>query len=974
MASSSLASNGRWMLLLGVVFLTLTNGFAITQTFETSTVARIVGNSPDEMIAQLQSDKLPLEHVTLYSEDKILPKHYGGNRPRDINETLSRQFPNEHEINFSTQNMRIGEGWEWADVSSVLRKVGKRNLVVIESGGGLENDQLFAESPEFYDDSLTPQNIDISTSNKPVILFDSDFAGIHLPSFTSFVTKLSGKSHFIAPTAFPDKEFTKAFVCSLRSKKDLGTIYRNARNNYYWSSATPSGLTLLSYELYGDPTVNVSIPGKNPEDWEPFCEGFLKDYSSQIQGKPQKGAKLFSLNSGKNETPFLNVGFRLDNYTIEQDGNLTLLLVNNTQLAFQADELVLPYLTRVEEFPLKTIILNVSGKLSDPVAVSLPSLPSWQGQLVNRTCFIDNTSASLSFFPTQGEDRQYIPVRVNPVEVVNCTEGAFRLWRQVNYSISYLPFSPVLIRDVAHPIVMFPGALVNVSISLEKVTLEDEVNGSLVIQKDNFTVSEKEIRINASKIGFNLSFFADAVEQIASYDLLFIQGNDTMTSTSFEIPVVLLEGALFTKNLSTPVANVSLELVNLGNSSMNASVTDYLIKGGFLISNSTLEKNLSVGVTEFNYSYSGLTRENQSYDLIVDIIYAGRKKTLTASIVANHPPILGFLPDISIRENENISITPIAEDADGDALSFTISAPMGDDGFWPTTYDNAGNYTINVTASDGLLTDSQTFVINVKDIVPPAVFTGSIAYPNGSFVEDNASVWAFLNDTFAAASLTRDGRYSLSIPADNLETTEKDGGVDSDLVVLYVNGFSVDRNFTFFNDTANQADLEIVESCMGMFCGLVLNITLELEPGWNLIAAPVAPINVTYPLQMDNGTALIVFSYHNKSWINITGGGLNASMGIWIRAPHKGNISILGTKINATAWGMGNGWNLMGYPYISAKNISRGVKNLTGWTADYGVISYGNGSWSSFSPDRAEAVNTLKSFQPTRGYWIRRKT
>ncbi|MBI4215485.1 MAG: hypothetical protein HY602_02065, partial [Parcubacteria group bacterium] len=214
------------MVIFGIVFSLPVS--AISQPFETSTVARIVGDSPEAMIAQLDGGSLNLEHATLYSNDWIYPEKYGG-RAYDINKTLNSQFPGQNKVNFIPYNAIPGiDGWDWDDVQSGISSAGKKDLVIIESKGRIENNQLISESPKWLDEDLTPGNLDWNTDKKPLILFDSEYAGMHLPPFKSFVGKLAKDAVTIAPTAFPDKEFVKAFVCNLKDK-DLGSIYRNAR-------------------------------------------------------------------------------------------------------------------------------------------------------------------------------------------------------------------------------------------------------------------------------------------------------------------------------------------------------------------------------------------------------------------------------------------------------------------------------------------------------------------------------------------------------------------------------------------------------------------------------------------------------------------------------------------------------------------------------------------------------------------------
>ena len=75
---------------------------------------------------------------------------------------------------------------------------------------------------------------------------------------------------------------------------------------------------------------------------------------------------------------------------------------------------------------------------------------------------------------------------------------------------------------------------------------------------------------------------------------------------------------------------------------------------------------------------------------------------------------------IIVDETELVSLVPKAEDPDEDVLTFTFTSPLNDNGEWQTTYGDAGEYTVTVTASDGSLTSSKEVlvIINRKEEAP----------------------------------------------------------------------------------------------------------------------------------------------------------------------------------------------------------------------------------------------------------------
>src|SRR3989338_918077 len=73
-----------------------------------------------------------------------------------------------------------------------------------------------------------------------------------------------------------------------------------------------------------------------------------------------------------------------------------------------------------------------------------------------------------------------------------------------------------------------------------------------------------------------------------------------------------------------------------------------------------------------------------------------------------------------VKETELVNLVPNAEDPDKDTLIFTFTSPLDDNVQWQTTYGDAGEYTITVTASDGSLTASKEvlIIVNRKEEAP----------------------------------------------------------------------------------------------------------------------------------------------------------------------------------------------------------------------------------------------------------------
>ncbi|OUR88395.1 hypothetical protein A9Q81_23950, partial [Gammaproteobacteria bacterium 42_54_T18] len=107
----------------------------------------------------------------------------------------------------------------------------------------------------------------------------------------------------------------------------------------------------------------------------------------------------------------------------------------------------------------------------------------------------------------------------------------------------------------------------------------------------------------------------------------------------------------------------------------------------------------------------------------------------------NQAPVINSAPITSATENMVYQYTVVASDADGDALDYQLTAPLpgmlintSGEISWIPTFTQSGDHTATVTASDGVLTATQSFVITVVNTNQPPVLT---AITNQTVVENN---------------------------------------------------------------------------------------------------------------------------------------------------------------------------------------------------------------------------------------------
>ena len=92
--------------------------------------------------------------------------------------------------------------------------------------------------------------------------------------------------------------------------------------------------------------------------------------------------------------------------------------------------------------------------------------------------------------------------------------------------------------------------------------------------------------------------------------------------------------------------------------------------------------------------------------------------TTTANITVfvdakNRPPVIEPIGDIEVLETESLNITPNITDPDGDDVTFEFSEPFLPNGTLITDYEDRVNYNVTLTATDGELTATESFELEI---------------------------------------------------------------------------------------------------------------------------------------------------------------------------------------------------------------------------------------------------------------------
>ncbi|MBI2076538.1 MAG: hypothetical protein HYT72_04800 [Candidatus Aenigmarchaeota archaeon] len=527
------------MALIGFLLL-LSPVYAFQANFEKAGLGRVVGDSAQELLDQMKAADLTLRHATYYTDEYLPVPAYPGAEPgkpperfSDINDTLRSYFGN----NVKT----AARGWDWGDVTDSVKNFKSNELFIIEIPGKIKNDAPAAYTGLFFGD-LKPGDTawaDKFKSAKPLFLFDSDYAGLYLPrsvdGSNSFVGQLGQDAVIISPTAIPDKEFVKSFICylgrnNLLGNNSVGEIFRDARNAYYWQSNAPSGLSLMSYELYGNPQLRALLNNVDKQVLLKNCAPYIQEETIKASALSVAGFSPLSLY----ENYVLENTLSITSYTLENENNFTIISVGGMQQDKVIDDVILPRKADIEEFPLKTLIANVSVvSLENPVELVI-NLSMWNGTAATeRACWFDKREAGISYTHTFTEDAELVITNIKPVEIVNCTEGRVRLYQTVKYKIEYNPFSSVLIKKIEAPPEVLPDSIAAINVTVKNLRTSS-VSGILSISGNNNTINSASITFAPNEVKtIPITFKTD--KAISSYAVNYIEDNEVKTSKKFRI-------------------------------------------------------------------------------------------------------------------------------------------------------------------------------------------------------------------------------------------------------------------------------------------------------------------------------------------------------------------------------------------------------------------------------------------------------
>ncbi|MBI5389466.1 LamG domain-containing protein, partial [Candidatus Woesearchaeota archaeon] len=180
----------------------------------------------------------------------------------------------------------------------------------------------------------------------------------------------------------------------------------------------------------------------------------------------------------------------------------------------------------------------------------------------------------------------------------------------------------------------------------------------------------------------------------------------------------------------------------------------------------------------------------------------------------NRQPQISELPNITANVGDIIPLQPQATDPDNqntptnddNNLTFYYSSLFDENGTYTTTAYDIGANEITYGVSDGELFDENTLMLFVFG--QPAEISGTVTL-YGLPAEDGILVNATIDNTTYATATTDGGRYTLTIPADDPTTAQKDGARENNLIVFYVENIVAPETVIWHTNTLLQQDLTI---------------------------------------------------------------------------------------------------------------------------------------------------------------------
>ena len=480
----------------------------------------------------------------------------------------------------------------------------------------------------------------------------------------------------------------------------------------------------MSYHLYGNPLTEITTPDYDKEKLKEYCGDLAgekednpfseSDYSTQTQSTEDSDSSLKKNSLKKSTTTSTQSTEKGNNelsfsYDTEEVGNYELVNIKGGKNEYKHYELVKPLVVKHYSLPKKDIITNISTSFHNPVNLTL-DLPAYERELVNRSCYMRKENESVKTSITYKENRQVVNFFISPLEMINCSKGKFRLYKNFSYDIDYDSYSPVNFEEVEHPDKTAIKSEFDINLTLGYS--KDSENGKIVLERENNVLFEEEM--NSTLSSLTIPVTSPKQGGVYDYKVKYVNDNKSLAENKFKIESTAISYQVHKPTSVDGDATVKLNLINHKNESINIEVKSGLLLNGTRKQETSKNYNLNPGNNYFSYKYTSLKKSVEKYPLQFYLAYNDEKQIINDVIITNHKPLITHVSDIETREGDKIYIDPQATDPDGDNVDYSISDPVGDDGKWKLDYQDRGNYTLAVEASDDYSKSISTINLKVK--------------------------------------------------------------------------------------------------------------------------------------------------------------------------------------------------------------------------------------------------------------------
>lgn len=198
--------------------------------------------------------------------------------------------------------------------------------------------------------------------------------------------------------------------------------------------------------------------------------------------------------------------------------------------------------------------------------------------------------------------------------------------------------------------------------------------------------------------------------------------------------------------------------------------------------------------------------------------------------------ISGDVLVFEVNENEMLKLNVNIMDPDNDEVTHTFTPPLNNFGEWETSYGDAGEYYVTLTATDQIHTTTQEIlvVVNRVNVAPEVDFVADMYYEEGDIIRfelevsdpNNDPVTLMISEPLKSGTFTTDhtsaGTYEIVVTANDgeLETTTS--------FMLYIDNVNELPMIEGLDDIeAEEGDTIIVEPILSDLDGDEIEITIS---------------------------------------------------------------------------------------------------------------------------------------------------